>query len=272
VSLIFDPALVEQQLGTRQLGRRIACLPATRSTNDELWRLVEAGEAVTGLVVVTDQQQAGRGRQGRPWTMGTGLGLACSVLLYPTMPRDRWSLLSLAAGVAVAAALGEEGVAARLKWPNDILIEGRKVGGILTEARSTPLGQAVVIGLGLNVNEQPADFPAGLRDRAISLRMVTGTPVRREPILARILNGLETLLQADGHSITKRWREYCAHMGRPVRFHHGQDIIAGLFLDVNELGQARLKIGSRIVLVSSGQLEWTSQPTEMKGAEDAACH
>ena len=101
-----------------------------------------------------------------------------------------------AAGVAVTEALSGLGIRSGLKWPNDILVQGRKLGGILSESRNTDRGLAVVIGLGLNVNETAEDFPPELRSTAVSIRMFSGKPLQREHLLAEILNHLEPLLSS----------------------------------------------------------------------------
>src|SRR5205823_3197380 len=140
-----------------------------------------------GAVVVADEQTAGRGRQGRPWLAPPGAAILSSTLLRPP-PDRRLPELSLVAGVAVADAVEETlGLSAQIKWPNDVLVNRKKVAGILAEAR----GDAVVLGIGVNVNQRREELPPAPRTPAASLRTIDGVERTREPILARILERLE---------------------------------------------------------------------------------
>jgi BirA family transcriptional regulator, biotin operon repressor / biotin---[acetyl-CoA-carboxylase] ligase len=150
-------------------------------------RLLEADE-VEGATVATDLQTRGRGRLGRTWEAPAGRALLFSVLLRPSPPMAIWPELSLVAGEAVSEALGRQtAVAAELSHPNDVLIEGRKVAGILPEAR---VGR-VVLGIGVNVNQVVAELPAGTAKPSTSLRVETGQEWPRAPLLAAILLELE---------------------------------------------------------------------------------
>jgi BirA family biotin operon repressor/biotin-[acetyl-CoA-carboxylase] ligase len=150
-------------------------------------RLLEPGEA-EGTTVATDLQTQGRGRLGRTWETPSGKALLFSVLLHPRPPMALWPELSLVAGDAVAMALGEQtGVAAELSHPNDVLIDGRKVAGILPEAS---VGR-VVLGIGVNVNQTAVELPADTPKPAASIRVETGREWPRGPLLAAILIELE---------------------------------------------------------------------------------
>ena len=141
-----------------------------------------------GATVATDLQTQGRGRLGRTWETPPGRALLFSVLLHPRPPMAIWPELSLVAGDAVAAALGEQtGVAAELSHPNDVLVEGRKLAGILAEAS---VGQ-VVLGVGVNVNQTEAELPADTAKPPTSLRLETGKEWPRAPLLGAILLELE---------------------------------------------------------------------------------
>ena len=256
-------SLVEANLTTRLLGREIEYLPFTDSTNDDLWELHETREAAEGQVVVTDRQRAGRGRGGRPWFSGPDLGLPFSVLLNPEAPKQQWGLLALAMGVAVVDALSTvAGVQARLKWPNDIMHEGKKLGGILAETRAAGAGIAAVIGVGLNVNEQVTDFPEEFHASASSVRMICGAPVQRELLLAAILNQFETLYRGEPAAVVPLWLNRCAHLQKPVRFSlrdplgpPGHGWIEGIFSGMNPLGQAEINVGGEIRVISAADVQ-----------------
>jgi BirA family transcriptional regulator, biotin operon repressor / biotin---[acetyl-CoA-carboxylase] ligase len=178
----LSPASVEPLLQGR-LGRPYRFVAECPSTQ----RLLEPDEA-EGATVATDLQTQGRGRLGRTWETPAGRALLLSVLLHPRPPMALWPELSLVAGDAVAAALREQtGVEAGLSHPNDVLIEGRKVAGILPEASPG----RVVLGIGVNVNQTPEELPAETPKPPTSLRVETGREWERAPLLAAILLELE---------------------------------------------------------------------------------
>jgi BirA family transcriptional regulator, biotin operon repressor / biotin---[acetyl-CoA-carboxylase] ligase len=184
------------------------------STNARARELASAG-APHGTVVTADEQSSGRGRQGRTWSAPAGRALLCSVLI-----REPPRLLPLAAGVAVADCVGAE---ASLKWPNDVLVDGRKVAGILVEGRVQE-GWAVV-GIGVNVAVLPGEFPAEVRDRAGTLGLA---PSAIEPWLERLLRGLETWLGADSDAVLDALRARDALLGQEVRWRDGIGVGAGI--------------------------------------------
>ena len=174
----LSPGSVEPLLQGR-LGRPYRFVEECASTQ----RLLEADET-EGTTVATDLQTQGRGRLGRTWETPPGRALLFSVLLQPRPPMALWPELSLVAGDAVAAALRQEtGVAAKLSHPNDVLIEGRKVAGILPEATAG----RVVLGIGVNVNQTGEELPAETPKPATAVRIETGREWPRAPLLAAIL-------------------------------------------------------------------------------------
>ncbi|GAB4228906.1 MAG: hypothetical protein OHK0028_02790 [Deltaproteobacteria bacterium] len=165
----------------------IEVLDVTDSTNRVAMEMADRGSP-HGSIVVADAQTAGRGRMGRRWVSPPGKNLYVSLLLRPPVPAAAAPRFSLVAGVALADAVETLGVPAELKWPNDLYLGGGKAAGILAEAASDPGGvRHLVLGVGLNVNMEAADFPEELRGVATSLRIRTGRPVRRVGILARFL-------------------------------------------------------------------------------------
>ena len=168
------------------------CLAVTDSTNRVAMEMAENG-AKHGTVVVADAQTAGRGRMGRRWVSPAGKNLYVSLLLRPSVPTVDAPRLAIVAGVALADAVEALGVPASLKWPNDLYCGGRKTAGILAEMASDPGGvRHVVVGVGLNVNMEEADFPPYLRGTATSLRIRAGRAFRRVDVLARLLDAFGT--------------------------------------------------------------------------------
>jgi len=184
------------------------------STNTLARALAGAG-APHGTLVTTDEQTSGRGRQGRSWSAPAGQALLCSWVL-----REPGRLVSLAAGVAVAHVCG---ASAQIKWPNDVLIDGRKVAGILAEGR--PAERWVVLGIGLNVAVDLAQLPAELRERAGTLGL---RPHDRETVLASLRTQLQHWLAAGEQEVLAAVAALDALRGRRVSWDSGHGTAAGL--------------------------------------------
>src|SRR5689334_10103843 len=154
------------------------------STNTEVARLAADG-AEEGVAVMADEQTAGRGRLQRAWSSPKGAGLYFSILLRPKIATTYWPLITMMAAVAVYDALGDAcRLQADIKWPNDILSGERKICGILAEAIETPLGRAVIVGIGINLTENA--YPSELADVATSVSEAIGRPADREVLLASL--------------------------------------------------------------------------------------
>ena len=202
--------------GEAHLGHPRLHVRRTTSTNERARALAAAG-APHGTVVTAAEQTAGRGRQGRTWTAPRGRSLLCSVIV-----RDPPRLLPLAAGAAVADAVDAapgppHAPPAAIKWPNDVLLDGRKVAGILVEGR--PAERWAVVGIGLNVAVAEDDFPPELAGRAATLGL---EPAQIEPTLRTLLARLEHWLLADAETLLAEVRARDALGGQPVRWSGGE--------------------------------------------------
>jgi BirA family biotin operon repressor/biotin-[acetyl-CoA-carboxylase] ligase len=162
------------------------------STNGEAKTLAIDG-APEGTVVIAESQSRGRGRLGRRWTSPSGKGLLFSVILRPRLPMTEAHLLTLVTATAAAEGIeAQTKVPVQIKWPNDLFLNNKKVGGILLEVSGEHDGvDWVIVGIGINVNTEFAELPVSLRRTAISLKIATGQPVDRSVLLARILLALE---------------------------------------------------------------------------------
>lgn len=199
-------------------GFTIEVVDRAASTNELVGERARAG-APEGLVVVAEHQTAGRGRLDRSWETPARAALTLSVLLRPAADPAQWPWLPLLAGVAVAEAVRGCGVPADLKWPNDVLVGGRKVAGVLVERVDTAQGAALVVGMGLNVTTTAEELPV---DSATSLRIEGAEPDRTD-LLVRVLAGLRseygTWLRPEGPAALRvRYEELCVTAHRqPVR-------------------------------------------------------
>jgi BirA family transcriptional regulator, biotin operon repressor / biotin---[acetyl-CoA-carboxylase] ligase len=232
------------------LWRSVEVVPVTGSTNADLLARAAAGEP-EGAVLVAEQQDAGRGRLGRAWVSPPRAALTFSVLLRPAaVPRALLGWLPLLAGVAVAAAVGDvAAVDAQLKWPNDVLVGPAKLAGILAEAA----GDAVVIGIGLNVSTGPAELPPPGPGAlpATSLRLEGSPNLDRERLLAGILAGLErryrTWSRVSGDpersGLRAEYTGLCATLGRRVRVElPGGRLLDGLAAGVDPDGRLLVSV------------------------------
>lgn len=222
-------------MSAARLGRPRLHLQATTSTNDRARDLAQAG-APHGTLVTAAEQTAGRGRQGRTWTAPPSSALLLSVVL-----RDPPTLLPLAAALAVAEIAGAR---AQIKWPNDVLLDGRKVAGILAEGR--PQDGWAVLGIGLNVALRIEDLPPELHDTAGTLGL---EPADLEPTLERLLAGLERTLVLDEETLLEAYRARDALRGREVSWTTGRGRAAGidgegrLVVELPEGGRTALSAG-----------------------------
>ncbi|MBM3307297.1 MAG: biotin--[acetyl-CoA-carboxylase] ligase [Candidatus Eisenbacteria bacterium] len=224
------------------VGRRVVRVASVGSTNTELRALADAGEP-EGTVLVADEQTAGRGRAGRPWFSPAGRGLWFSFLLRPNRPAAEVAGLSVATALSVASALrGAPGVDARVKWPNDIVVGGRKLGGVLLESRQAAGGavESVIVGVGINVNVAPDEFPAEIALSATSLSTLLGRRVSRQETLRSLLERLDAdarLFAESGLTAFRaRWLELSATLGRPVEAATAARTVRGTAVDLSPDG------------------------------------
>ena len=210
-------------LAGRRVGRALVCLETVDSTNNEVKRRALAG-AADGLAVVAEQQTGGRGRRGRSFVSPAGQGLYLSVLLRPRCPLEEVSALTAWTAVAVCNAVERVcGVRPGIKWPNDVILDGRKLCGILTEleleAESAAL-RHVVVGVGINLTQTAADFGPEVAPVAVSLAQALGRAPRRAEMAAAVLAALDELyaaFPAERAAWLERYRADCLTLGRTVR-------------------------------------------------------
>ncbi|HTS79372.1 MAG TPA: biotin--[acetyl-CoA-carboxylase] ligase [Myxococcaceae bacterium] len=246
-------------LETHDLGRTVHAFDSLGSTSEHAFRLAGEG-AEHGELVVAEQQTAGRGRRGRSWASPAGKNLYASLVLRPELPPQRAPELTLLAAVAVAETLRGEGVEATIKWPNDLQVGGRKIAGILTElSAEADRVHFVILGIGVNLNAAPADFPPELAEVATSVLRVTGRRVNRAAFAARLLRTLEHWLdvhEQEGFGpVRARWRELSSTLGLEVLVKTDRRELRGKAEDIDADGALLLRTEDGVERVLAGDVE-----------------
>ncbi len=235
--------------------REISVIRETGSTNADLAAAAREG-AASGTVLVANHQTAGRGRLDRGWTAPPGASLAISALLRPpaSVPAARWTWLPLLAGIAVTDALGEiAGVTAEVKWPNDVLIDGGKVCGILAERVTAPSGDGVVIGMGINTRLRSDELPV---PTATSL-LLAGADVADPDLVAAVLTALGGWYRRwlDGEDLVEALTSRCATIGREVRVElPASGAVTGLAVGVDDEGRLLVRTADGVRPFSAGDV------------------
>ena len=253
------PGEIKKKLKTKVLGKEVLSYRTIGSTNALGFRLAEGG-APEGTLIVADEQTKGRGRMGRSWHSPPRLGLWMSLILRPEVPPFSAPGLSICAGLALAQAIRDlSGADARTKWPNDCLINGRKVGGILLEL-SAELDRTnfVIAGIGVNVNHQPEDFPKRLLPKVTSIKMECGKEWSRMKLLAAFLQRFEAIyldFKKNGLAPQRRLiRKFSSLLGKTVTVKLGKEKIEGLAQDIDDNGSLVIKTKKGERAVRAGEV------------------
>ncbi|MCK9276108.1 MAG: biotin--[acetyl-CoA-carboxylase] ligase [Syntrophales bacterium] len=258
---VLIPEEIEDGLSTHVLGRTIKYYHETPSTQDMAKQIALTGSA-EGTVAVAETQTRGRGRMGRAWSSPPG-GIYFSMILRPELSPVEAPKIPLVVGVAVAEAIEKAaGLYPKLKWPNDILINGKKIAGILAEmSAETDRVEWIVIGIGINVNTRRAAFPEELKTIATSLRAETGLSLKRVEILQSILfeieNSYENFLTEGFEPIRRRWKELSHMIGANVTVTRGKQRVEGRAVDIDEGGALILqRTGGDLQRITFGDISF----------------
>src|SRR5512137_1201778 len=244
---------------TRIIGRRIEYYEELESTNTEALRLAMEN-APEGTVVIADAQSEGRGRLDRIWESPPSLNLYLSVVLRPDIPAASASLIPLAVGVTVAEVISKYCPGrVRLKWPNDVLVDGRKICGILTEMRTrADRVHFIIVGIGVNLNMRKLDFPREIRETATSLRIGTECEIDRLDVAIRLFENLERwyriFLNGGEAAIRETWLQYAELIGKRIEVVFKSDTQRGIVVGLDENGALLLEGETGVQQVLAGDV------------------
>jgi len=238
--MMLDREQIETALRQKNCAYKLCCLEQTDSTNAEARRAAVQG-AEHGLVITAETQSAGRGRRGRSWVSPAGENLYFSLLLFPEFAQEKAQMLTLTAALAVAQAIREYGIDARIKWPNDVVADGRKLCGILTELGWRPDGRYfVIVGIGINVNQR--QFPEEISQTAGSLCLQSQKNMDRSKLLAAVLSAFSSCYdrfcaQQDMSGLMEEYEAILVNRGRQVRVLDPKGEWTGTAQGINSRGE-----------------------------------
>jgi BirA family biotin operon repressor/biotin-[acetyl-CoA-carboxylase] ligase len=257
----LSPTLIEFLLKDNPVFHKCLYFGETESTQTALKRIAREDGSASGIVAVSDRQSEGRGRVGRTWWSGAGKDLTFSVLTRPKLRPGEVQLLNLAAGIAVSDVLRSYyNTDAEIKWPNDVMVRGRKICGILSEASGEPDRiYFAVTGIGINVNSDTSGFPDELRESAASLAAELGCRVCRPYLMSRVLGRFAELIitmEAAGgrDALLSVYRNSCSTLGRRVRVICDGEEFCGTARDVTDQGALVVDIDGRAAVFAAADV------------------
>ena len=244
---MFNYEIFKQYLKCEKIKFKIEYIETVNSTNDYAWSLIEKNIKYPAIVV-TKNQTHGKGQRGNKWFSSQNKSLTFSIIIDRNKNYDE--LLSLKTAVAIIEGIKiNTNTDCQLKWPNDIMINNKKMGGILIEKK----GNVIVIGIGINVNENLIDIDSKIKNNSISLKMASNVSIQLEPLLAHILNKFESNYYNKNHKkIIEKWEKYCGHINKNIQFHKNHEIINGTFLRLKSNGHAIVDINGKNHIISGG--------------------
>jgi len=231
---LLDADKIQSHLATQRIGKKVIVYNATASTNDVAAEYAK-NKNNDGLVVLAEEQQAGRGRSGNKWFGSRGDSILCSILLTEcAVPSE---LLSLVCAVSTAEAIGKCSKAeAKIKWPNDITLNDKKVAGILVESKKLNKYTAYIIGIGINCHQTKQSFPADLRKIATSINIESGNVTDRIGLIKRLLNSIDRWLliaEQNKDEVIARWQDLSTQLNQRIAVVYNRRRFTGNCIGIN---------------------------------------
>jgi len=247
---ISEHFIADIELGIKgEIGKRILFYENVDSTNTVAAELAERG-AQEGTVVLADSQEKGKGRIGRYWVSPPGVNIYMSIISRPEIKIREGQLLTMMASIGCAKALKRvTGLTVTLKWSNDLMVSGRKIGGILAEMK-TLSGKIIyaITGIGINVNMELDSLPEDIKETATSIKNETGVTHSRKTIIVEILNEIDywyrTFREKGKGILLSEWKKLASDLGKEVKVTDGKKVIKGLAESIDEEGRLILKLAS----------------------------
>ena len=238
---MFNFELFQSNLKTQILGKKNFYYASTSSTNDDIWRIFNK-EKKEGVIVVANEQLKGRGRGNKKWHSCKNKSLICSFLIKQKFPNSKLGFHSLIVPIGIIAGIDKTvNKTLSIKWPNDIIYENKKIGGVLIESKILQKTTYLNIGFGINVNENEMDYIPNIKNNANSLKKIVGEEIQREILLANILNAIDKLLiKKNEKKIIEYWISLCSHIDKKINVIYKKNIIETIFKTINNNGQAIL--------------------------------
>ena len=236
-------------LDNQSFGKKILYLPETKSTNNDIWENFNNDH----LIIITDNQTAGRGQRGSEWISQQFKSLTFSIGILDDNKNSK--LISLKSAISIAKTINDlTSLDALIKWPNDILINNKKVAGILTESKIKNNKRIINIGIGINVNNELNELE-NVDQPATSLMIESNNKFSREILLANLIKCIDSILYKNNMAIINDWNKLCAHKNTLITFHNYKNkLIKGKFIGIDKEGRAIIDINGKLSYYLNGEL------------------
>lgn len=242
---MFDVGLLESNLDYKKKFNKIVYCSSARSTNNEVWSFYQ--KLPKKYLIITDNQTKGRGRGLNRWFSTRNKSITCSFILNQIFPVEKFNFHSLVVPISIIRGVKKYlSLDLKIKWPNDIVYNGLKVGGVLIETKKYSGKHVFNVGIGINVNETLDDLRSDIKKNILSLKMISGHKIQRELLLANIFNELWNIINNyNTKKITAEWLKHCNHINHNVLFKHNKQKTEGLFKSINNNGQAIIEFKNK---------------------------
>ena len=244
---MFSYEILKKHLKSKKINYKINYIDSIESTNQYAWKLIQKNIEIPSIII-TKNQTDGKGQRDNKWFSSINKSLTFSIVINQNKKYEK--LLSLKVAISIIEGIKKNtDIDCKLKWPNDIMINNKKMGGILIEKKR----DKIVIGIGINVNESLKDINPIVKNKSTSLKIINNLSIKLEMLLADILNEFELYYyQLNNKSIIKKWEKYCCHINENIKFYGNDKTLNGKFLGIKDNGNAIININGKKYTVNSG--------------------